>query len=182
MKRSKGLPVPRTHKKPKSRQKSALDRLGMPMDVPVIGLVYPEFPYMMETELAVPDSQQDQYSGFRTDLLSPDADHAPAIENKYPNHYDIEHGLGAQLIALLYKPEAPNTDELCGNPDDKKIREGKRIVGDHRILKRSNDSDSGIEGITKNTTSQSASPMSRQTGRRNPHKYPMRYSSVCLSL
>jgi len=121
---------------------------------------------MMETELAVPDSQQRRYSGFRTDFLSPDADHAPAIENKYSNHYDIEHGLGAQLIALLYKPEAPNTDKLCSDPDDKKIREGKRIVGDHRVLKCSNNSDGSIERIAKDAASQSGSQHDQIRGKK----------------
>jgi len=57
------------------------------------------------------------------ELLCPDSDHTPPVEQNNSNHDSVKHYLGAEFEALLDGPEAPNSDELGSNSNDKKIGE-----------------------------------------------------------
>jgi hypothetical protein len=47
---------------------------------------------------------------MESELVRPDTDHAPAIEQHDAQHDNVEHDFGAELEALLHGPKSPDTD------------------------------------------------------------------------
>lgn len=93
----------------------------------VESLIHPDLPALVEAE-----------------VLAPDADHAPAIEEHDTHCDDHEHGLGGQAVVLLYAPEGADTDGLSGDAHDKQVCELQTVVCDDFVLKCADDCDGCI--------------------------------------
>jgi hypothetical protein len=69
------------------------------------------FPYIVEAE-----------------LLRPDANHPPAIEQDDANGHGIEHSLCREAEAFLYLPEGENAHGLGCYANDEQIRKIQSVV------------------------------------------------------
>jgi hypothetical protein len=93
-------------------------------------LIQPELPFMVKPE-----------------LLRPDADHTPAVEEDDAEHDYVEHDFGGELEVFLHEPEGEDADALCGDADDEEVSDGERAVGYDAVLERGDDGDGGVEGV-----------------------------------
>ena len=93
----------------------------------VESLIYPDFPALVEAE-----------------ILAPDANHAPSIEEHDAHCDDHEHGLGGQAVVLLNAPKGTDANGLSGDSDDEQVRELETVIRDDFVLKSADDSDGSI--------------------------------------
>jgi hypothetical protein len=57
--------------------------------------------------------------------------------------------MSCMVRTLLNCPECPDADELSSNTDDKEVCESQGIKNHNRILKRCNNSHSGIQRVAE---------------------------------
>ena len=79
--------------------------------------------------------------------MCPNTDHSPSVEQHNAHHYSAEHGLRAELEALLDCPEAKDTGTLGGDADNEEIREFEGVVGNDAVLQCRNDGYSGVQSV-----------------------------------
>ena len=93
---------------------------------------YPNFPLIVEAE-----------------LLRPDANHAPAVEQYNADCDNHEHSLGREPIAFLNLPEGTDANGLSRDTDDEEVRELETVVCDDFVLQGSDNGHSGIQTVTE---------------------------------
>lgn len=81
---------------------------------------------------------------MKTELLRPNPNHAPSIEDDDAESHDVEHCLRGEVIAALEKPETVDSDSLSNYPDDEEISKLESVVSYNGVLKSSDHSDGRI--------------------------------------
>jgi hypothetical protein len=83
------------------------------------------------------------------ELLRPDSNHSPGVQQNDSDGYSIEHRLGGKAVAFLDVPEAEDAHGLGGNSDDEEVGEVEGVVGHNGVLKGSDHGDSCVQRVAE---------------------------------
>ena len=87
------------------------------------------------------------------ELVRPDANHAPAVQEHYPQDDNVKHVFRAELESLLNSPKAEDAHELCGDANDEQVRQLEGVVADNGVLKGCDYRYSRVQSIRENEES-----------------------------
>lgn len=86
---------------------------------------------------------------METDLLSPDAEHAPKVQQDDGNNDYVEHGSGANTSSTLDGPQSIDAHGLGGKTSHEQKGELNGVVGLYLVLQCLDDSDSRVETVAE---------------------------------
>lgn len=90
---------------------------------------------------------------MKPELVRPNANHAPSVQEHDPQDDNVKHNFRAELESLLNSPEAEDAHELSGDANDEQIRQLEGVVADNAVLQGRDYRYSRVQSIGENEES-----------------------------